>query len=270
MTSLLCEAVLTLLMPVVCLLAAAAGVISAADCGKLPGFMKFSVVLAGTFLWVCAGTLLLPHLGLGEPLSNLTVYGLWSLSGFAPYAAVLFRVPKTGVSQIPKGPAIWGALTHLFFCATLGAALCRDVFPTAAGSRCDALPDTLCRNMLPPVFLFFLPLFFLTALVLGTCRKKSAGFLSNLLLSAAAPCGLLLVTAIGLETLSRDPSGGTTPMFLAIALWQLLLFVPWGLMALRGRREKDERKFCNGISGLGAAVFFDLGLLLLGYIGRSV
>ena len=270
MTSLLYEAVLTLLMPVVCLLAAAAGVISAASCGKLTGFMKFSVVLAGTFLWVCAGTLLLPHLGLGEPLSSLTVYGLWSLSGLAPYATALFGAKKIGVPEIPRSPAIWGALTHLFFCATLGAALFRDVFPTAAGSRCDALRDTLCRSMLPPVFLFFIPLFFLTALVLGSYRKKFAGFLGNLLLSAAAPCGLLFVTAIGLETLSRDPSGGTAPIFPAIALWQLLLFVPWGLMALRGRREKDERKFCNGISGLGAAVFLDLGLLLLGYIGRGV
>ena len=137
---------------------------------------------------------------------------------------------------------------------------------------CDDSLRELCIYLFVPVVLFYTPVFGISALILGAIRKKFSGFVKNLGLLAAAPIGLIAVMGTGLYTLRgvHCEVGNYASILLAFFSWILCLWLPYGFMAWRGHREKDELRFCNGLAGLGAVNFFMIGLFLLGYIGRGV
>ena len=88
-----------------------------------------------------------------------------------------------------------------------------------------------------------------------------------------APIGLIAVMGTGLYYGARGVHGEVgnyASILLVFFSWLLCLWLPYGFMAWRGHREKDELRFCNGLAGLGAVNFFMIGLFLLGYIGRGV
>ena len=122
------------------------------------------------------------------------------------------------------------------------------------------------------MILFFIPVFSVSALILGTLREKGAGFLKNLGLLAVAPIGFLIFTGTALFQLDRINAGQSDSIysiFAAAAGWVIFMLVPYGLMLWRGKKEKDQIKFYNGISGIWAVNFFILALFLLGYICRG-
>ena len=257
-------AVLFVFLPLACLGTAAAGAFCAADTGGAVGFVKYLAALAVSFLWISLGALVL----LRPDLRSLS----WALAVFVPWGAAgtaLFypSLRKTAVdrSAIGRTGAILGMAAGVLFCVVSAVPVC-----FGAGNGEDHL-HVLCFFFLIPAGLF-LSAFALTALGLGAFRKLFFGVIENLLLLAIAPAGLFVVMAVSLWSVASAPGGrgDTVSASIALAVWLLCMFVPYGYMTLRGRRKKDELGFYNGIAGLGAVVFFLLGLGLLAYIGRGV
>ena len=255
---------LVLLVPLACLGTAVAGALCAADTGGAVGFVKYLAALTVSFLWMFLGAIIFSCLGCRSSLGNLALYAPWCAAGMTPFCLSLRRAGNDG-SRIGRTGAILGMAAGVLFCVVSAVPVC-----FGAGNGEDHL-HVLCFFFLIPAGLF-LSAFALTALGLGSFRKLFFGVIENLLLLAIAPAGLFVVMAVSLWSVASAPGGrgDTVPASIALAVWLLCMFVPYGYMTLRGRRKKDELGFYNGIAGLGAVVFFLLGLGLLGYIGRGV
>ena len=259
-----------LVMQLISAAAAIAGMVGAYGSGKLPGLMRFCFFLAFAYLWLLAGAGILPHLALDHSPAGLAVYMLWGSSGIAPYCIALFGAENQTRSR--RTAAAAGIFAVLLFCGMLTVM----IHYACAGKTvlsADCCRDTICRVMIFPAVLFFMPTFFLTALILGTMRNGAAGFIGNLILPVLAPGGGFILFAVGLSQLSRlhaGKSGSVGILFVAAAVWLVLLFAPYAVMMLRGRREKDECRFYNGAAGLAFSAFFLAGLWLLSRIGAGV
>ena len=251
-------------VPLTCLGAAAAGALCAADTGGAVGFVRCLAALAVSFLCMCFGAIVLSRLECRSLLWNLALYAPWCAAGSAPFCLSLRRAVNDG-SRIGRAGAILGMTAGLLFCVMSAVPVC-----FCSGNVEDHL-HVLCFFFLMPVGLF-LPVFALTALGLGGVRKWFFGVIENLLLLAIAPAGIFVGMFVSFwrELFSDCGGSGNAPMSIFLAVWLLCMFVPYGYMMLRGWRKKDELGFYNGIAGLGAVVFFLLGLCLLGYIGRGV
>ena len=251
-------------VPLTCLGAAVAGALCAADTGGAVGFVKYLAALAVSFLWIFLGTLVLLGLDLHSLSWNLAVYVPWGAAGTALFYPSLRKTAENR-SAIGRAGAVSGMIAGVLFCVMSAAAV------RSGGGNVENHLHDLCLFFLKPVGLF-LPAFALTALGSGALRKKWSGVIENLLLLAIAPAGLYVALAVSalITGLYSVESGVPVSTSIALALWLLCIFWPYGYMTLRARRKKDELGFCNGIAGLGAVVFFLLGLGLLGYIGRGV
>lgn len=251
-------------VPLACLGTAVAGALCAADTGGAVGFVKYLAALAVSFLWIFLGAIVLSCLGCRSSLWNLALYVPWCAAGTAPFCLSL-RKGDNDSSRIGWAGAVSGMIAGVLFCIVSAVPVC-----FGSGNVEDHL-HILCFFFLVPVALF-LPAFALTALGLGGIRKWFFGVIENLLLLAIAPAGLFVVVAVSLWSVASGPGEGGGSVFasVSLAVWLLCMFVPYGHMTLQGRRKKDELGFYNGIAGLGAVVFFLLGLGLLGYIGRGV
>ena len=94
----------------------------------------------------------------------------------------------------------------------------------------------------------------------------------SLLLLAVTPVGFLLFTGITvwqLRELHFGRSDSIFSIFAAAVGWVIFMFLPYGFMLWRGKKEQDKTKICNGVAGIWAVNFFMLGLFLLGYICRG-
>ena len=251
-------------VPLACLGAAVAGALCAADTGGVVGFVKYLAALAVSFLWIFLGAIILLRLDLHSLLWNLAVYLPWCAAGTASFCLSL-RKGGNDSSRIGRAGAISGMIAGMLFCIVSAVAVC---FGGGKGVDDQEIP---CLFFLAPVGLF-LSAFALTALGLGGIRKWFFGVIENLLLLAIAPAGIFVGMFVSFwsELFSDCGGNGNAPMSIFLAVWLLCMFVPYGHMTLQGRRKKDELGFCNGMAGLGAVVFFLLGLGLLAYIGRGV
>ena len=263
------------IMQIVCLVTAILGIVCAGERDKWSGVIRFLSKMTISFVWLLIGTIILPHFSFCHSLRGLAVYTIWGIMGIVPFMLPLFR------GQQKEDPLNWqemicGIITVLLFCGALSVVLyyqcvTNGVFVKDKLFQEESL-NAICCFFILPVILFFIPVFSVSALILGTLRKKGAGFLKNLGLLAVAPIGFLIFTGTALFQLDRINAGQSDSIysiFAAAAGWVIFMLVPYGLMLWRGKKEKDQIKFYNGISGIWAVNFFILALFLLGYICRG-
>ena len=240
-----------------------AGALCAADTGGVVGFVKYLAALAVFFLWIFLGAIVLSRLGCRSLMWNLAMYVPWSAAGTALFWPSL-RKTVNNSSTIGRAGAVSGMIAGMLFCIVSAVPVC---FGGGKGVDDQEIP---CFFFLVPVGLF-LSAFALTALGLGGRRKWFFGVIENLLLLAIAPAGLFVVVVVSFwGEIFSEGRGGSVFASVSLAVWLLCMFVPYGHMTLQGRRKKDELGFCNGMAGLGAVVFFLLGIALLAYMGRGV
>ena len=261
-------------MQIFCLVSAITGIVGAAEHEQHPGVVKFLSKSAISFTWLVFGTVILPRFDFSHSLAGLTVYTIWGTLGIIPFILPLFRYKKE--NQLNYREMISGIITVLFFCGALSWILYYEcvvngTFLTDKLFGEESL-NTVCAYLILPVILFFTPGFSITALILGTIRKKSSGFFRNLLLLAVAPVGFIIFTGTAVSGLSKmhsGQSGSIFTIFAVAAVWVVFMFVPYGFMIWRGRKEHDNAKFYNGIAGIWAVHFLMFGLFLLAYISRN-
>ena len=261
-------------MQILCMVSAISGIVGAAEHEQHPGVVKFLSKLAIAFLHLAIGAVILPRFDFSHSLAGLTVYTIWGTLGIIPFILPLFRHKKE--NPLNYREMISGMITVLFFCGALSWILYYEcvVNGTFLADKLfgEESLNTVCAYLMLPVILFFIPGFSITALILGTSRKKSSGFFRNLLLLAVAPVGFIIFTGTAVSGISKmhsGESGSIFSIFAAAAAWMIFMFLPYGFMIWRGRKEHDNAKFYNGIAGLWAVNFFMLGLFLLAYICRN-
>ena len=261
-------------MQIFCLVSAITGIVGAAEHEQHPGVVKFLSKSAISFTWLVLGTVILPRFDFSHSLAGLTVYTIWGTLGIIPFILPLFRYKKE--NQLNYREMISGIITVLFFCGALSWILYYEcvvngTFLTDKLFGEESL-NTVCAYLILPVILFFTPGFSILSLILGTIRKKSSGFFRNLLLLAVAPVGFIIFTGTAVSGLSKmhsGQSGSIFTIFAVAAVWVVFMFVPYGFMIWRGRKEHDNAKFYNGIAGIWAVHFLMFGLFLLAYISRN-
>ena len=263
------------LVQIVCLMTAIFGVICSGERDKWSGIIKFVSCLAVSCVWLITGAASLPYFGFNRSLLWLAAYTAWGALGVVPFVFSLFKAWKKGETAVWK-ETVWGVMTVLLFCGSLSVLLyyecVAEAVPFADKLFHEKCLEVIFLCLIPPVSLFFTPAFSISALVLGALRKKLSGFLKNLLLLAAAPGAFLAFTVTVARQLDKIHSGqpdNILTMLAAAVSWLAFMFLPYGFMLLRGKKEKDKMKFCNGIAGLGAVNSFMLGLFLLAYICRN-
>ena len=261
-------------MQILCMVSAISGIVGAAEHEQHSGVVKFLSKSAISFMWLVFGTVILPRFDFSHSLAGLTVYTIWGTLGIIPFILPLFRHKKE--NPLNYREMISGMITVLFFCGALSLILYYEcvVNGTFLADKLfgEESLNTVCAYLMLPVILFFTPGFSILSLILGTIRKKSSGFFRNLLLLAVAPVGFIIFTGTALQQLGKihsGQSGSIFTIFAAAAAWVVFMFVPYGFMIWRGRKEHDNAKFYNGIAGLWAVNFFMLGLFLLAYICRN-
>ena len=260
-------------MQILCLVSAISGIVGAAEHEQHSGVVKFLSKSAISFTWLAVGTVILPRFDFSHSLAGLTVYTIWGTLGIIPFILPLFRHKKE--NPLNYREMISGMITVLFFCGALSLILYYEcvVNGTFLADKLfgEESLNTVCAYLMLPVILFFIPGFSITALILGTSRKKSSGFFRNLLLLAVAPVGFIIFTGTAVSGISKmhsGESGSIFSIFAAAAAWMIFMFLPYGFMIWRGRKEHDNAKFYNGIAGIWAVHFFMFGLFLLAYISR--
>ena len=261
-------------MQILCLVSAISGIVGAAEHEQHPGVVKFLSKLAIAFLHLAVGTVILPRFDFSHSLAGLTVYTIWGTLGIIPFILPLFRHKKE--NPLNYREMISGMITVLFFCGALSLILYYEcvVNGTFLADKLfgEESLNTVCAYLMLPVILFFTPGFSILSLILGTIREKSSGFFRNLLLLAVAQVGFIIFTGTALQQLGKIHSGQADSIFsifAAAAAWIIFMFLPYGFMIWRGRKEHDNAKFYNGIAGIWAVHFLMFGLFLLAYISRN-
>ena len=255
----------------VCLITTIFGIIYASERNKWSGVIKFLSESAISLVWLILGSAIL----LRYSLWGLAAYTIWGTLGIVPFIFPLFKIQKKE-NLLNWQEMICGISTVLLFDGTLTAVLyyqgvTNGIF-LADKFFLEKSLNTVGCFLIFPVILFFMPVFSILALILGTLREKFSGFLKNLLLLTAAPGGFLLFTGTAVWQLAKIQAGGSHSIFSIFAVaagWVIFMFVPYGFMLWRGRKEKDEMKINNGIAGIWAVNFFMLALCLLGCICRG-
>ena len=262
-------------MQILCLVSAISGIVGAAEHEQHSGVVKFLSKSAISFTWLVFGTVILPRFDFSHSLAGLTVYTIWGTLGIIPFILPAFKKCKKE-NPLNYREMISGMITVLFFCGALSWILYYEcvVNGTFLADKLfgEESLNTVCAYLMLPVILFFTPGFSILSLILGTIRKKSSGFFRNLLLLAVAPVGFIIFTGTALQQLGKIHSGQADSIFSIFATavcWVIFMFVPYGFMIWRGRKEHDNVKFYNGIAGIWAVHFLMFGLFLLAYISRN-
>ena len=260
-----------IIMQFCCLITALFGIICGVERAQWRGFLTFVAKLALAFVWLGIGTFFLLRFSFIHSAAGVAAYTAWGAPGIVPFVYPLVRAWKNK-TRPDWWKNIWGIVTAGVFSGTLSLGLYYAGVENRIflGTKfvCDDSLREFCIYLFVPVVLFYMPVLGISALILGVIRKKISGFVKNMGLLATAPIGLIAVMGTGLYYGARG--GNVTSVYLMFMLWLLCLWLPYGFMAWRGHREKDELRFFNGLAGLGAVNFFMLGLFLLGYIGRGV
>ena len=262
-------------MQFLCLTGAIFGTVCAGECDKWGGVIRFLSNLAVSLVWLVIGSIILPFFSFSHSLSGLTIYTAWGMGGIMPFLFSLCNARKRENPSVVK-ETILGVITVLLFCGTLSIVLYYGCVTKGILSA-DKLfrgesRDVICYFVILPVFLFFVPVFSILTLILGTLRDKFSGFFKNLLLLAAAPAGFLIFAGTAIWQFDKIYSGRSDNVFAILAAaagWMLFIFLPYGSMLLHGKCKKDKMKFLNGITGLEAVNSFLLGIFILSYICRN-
>ena len=263
-------------MQLVCLIIAVFGMFESYDSGKFSAFMKYIFTLAAAFFWLCIVTMLLPCFSFSHSSAGLTIYAVCSTFGVIPYCIRIYLTWKKQKKSICAG-SVSGVLIVLFFCCALNVNIYYNCVENGVLSA-DKLflensIDTICRFFIFPAVLFFCSVFSLTAIIFGATGEKIYGFIKNIGLLLLPFVGLFFLTTAGFWLVNCGLSQQKRSMillFFSLILWFLLFILPYGIMTWRGRQQKNEIKFYNGIAGLCGVNFFLLSIWILSYIGRGV
>ena len=258
-------------MQVVCLLTAIFGIVYAGEDTKWSGVIRFLSSLAISFVWLIVGTAILSCFSFSHSLGGLAAYTLWGTLGIVPFILPLLKVRKNE-NLLNWHEMIWGVVTVLLFCGALAVVLyyqcvTNGVLVADKLFREENL-NTICCFFILPVILFFTPVFSISALISGTLREKFSGFLKNLLLLAVAPAGLLLFVLMVYYQLDKIQSGCLV-IYAFVAIWIICMIIPYAVMLWYSKKEKDDLKFLNGISGVWSVIFFLLLLGIFAYLGQN-
>ena len=259
------------IIQIVCLVTAIFGIVYAGEHGKWAGSIRFLSQLAISFAWLVLGTVILPRFNFCHSLSGLAVYTTWGTLGIVPFVFSLLKVQQKE-NPFNRYDAILGIITVLLFCGALAVLLyyqcvTNGVLIADKLFLEDSL-NAICCFFLLPVILFFTPIFSLSALISGALREKFSGFLKNLLLLAVAPAGLLLFVLMVYYQLDKFQSGCLV-IYAVVAIWIICMIIPYAVMLWYSKKEKDDLKFLNGISGVWSVIFFLLLLGIFAYLGQN-
>ena len=259
------------IMQIVCLVTAILGIVCAGERDKWSGVIRFLSQMTISFVWLLIGTIILPHFSFCHSLWGLAVYTIWGIMGIVTFMLPLFRGQQKE-NPFNRYDAIWGIITVLLFCGALAVLL---YYQCVTNGRLIAdklfLEDSLnaiCFFLTLPVILFFTPIFALSALILGALREKLSGVLKNLLLLAVAPAGLLLFVLMVYYQLDKFQSGCLV-IYAVVAIWIICMIIPYAVMLWYSKKEKDDLKFLNGISGVWSVIFFLLLMCISAYLGSQ-
>ena len=247
------------------------GAVTALLRGKLCGIIQFFSKLAFAVAWGGLAAILLPYFEVRHSFSVFIVYTVWGMSGVVPFVFSLLRSLKNKLND-RLAENIWGIVTVLIFSGSLSTVIYYSCIENGVLRENELFSDA-CVKILHFYYmllagLFFMPLFAIFTLVLGILRENFSGFLKNLLQLAVAPAGLLLFVLMVYYKLDKIQSGCFL-IYTAIAIWILIMIIPYTVMLWYSKKEKDDLQFLNGISGVWSVIFFLLLMCISAYLGSQ-
>ena len=247
------------------------GAVTALLRGKLCGIIQFFSKLAFAVAWGGLAAILLPYFEMRHSFSVFIVYTVWGMSGIVPFVFSLLRNLKNKLND-RLAENIWGIVTILIFSGSLSTVIYYSCIENGI-LRENELFNYTCVKFLHLYYmlldgLFFMPLFAIFTLILGILRENFSGFLKNLLLLAVAPAGLLLFVLMVYYQLDKFQSGCLV-IYAVVAIWIICMIIPYAVMLWYSKKEKDDLKFLNGISGVWSVIFFLLLLGIFAYLGQN-
>ena len=247
------------------------GAVTALLRGKLCGIIQFFSKLAFAVAWSGIAAILLPYFELRHSFSGFTVYTVWGMLGVVPFVFSLLRSLKNKLNN-RLAENICGIVTVLIFSGSLSTVIYYSCIENGVLRENELFSDA-CVKILHFYYmllagLFFMPLFAIFTLVLGILRENFSGFLKNLLQLAVAPAGLLLFVLMVYYKLDKIQSGCFL-IYTAIAIWILIMIIPYTVMLWYSKKEKDDLQFLNGISGVWSVIFFLLLMCISAYLGSQ-
>ena len=239
--------------------------------GKLCGIIQFFSKLAFAVAWGGLAAILLPYIEMRHSFSVFIVYTVWGMSGIVPFVFSLLRNLKNKLND-RLAENIWGIVTVLIFSGSLSTVIYYSCIENGVLRENELFSDA-CVKILHFYYmllagLFFMPLFAIFTLILGILRENFSGFLKNLLQLAVAPAGLLLFVLMVYYKLDKIQSGCFL-IYTAIAIWILIMIIPYTVMLWYSKKEKDDLQFLNGISGVWSVIFFLLLMCISAYLGSQ-
>ena len=239
--------------------------------GKLCGIIQFFSKLAFAVAWGGLGAILLPYIEMRHSFSVFIVYTVWGMSGIVPFVFSLLRNLKNKLND-RLAENIWGIVTVLIFSGSLSTVIYYSCVENGI-LRENELFNYTCVKILHLYYmlldgLFFMPLFAIFTLILGILRENFSGFLKNLLQLAVAPAGLLLFVLMVYYQLDKIQSGCLV-IYAVAAIWIICMIIPYAVMLWYSKKEKDDLKFLNGISGVWSVIFLLLLLGIFAYLGQN-
>ena len=253
------------------LVSAGIGAVTALLRDKLCGIIQFFSKLAFAVAWGGLAAILLPYFEMRHSFSVFIVYTVWGMSGIVPFAFSLLRSLKNKLND-RLAENIWGIVTVLIFSGSLSTVIYYSCVENGI-LRENELFNDVCIKLLHLYYmlivgLFFMPLFASFTLILGILRENFSGFLKNLLQLAVAPAGLLILAIMIYYRLDKIQSGCLV-IYAVIAIWIICMIIPYAVMFWCSKKEKDDLKFLNGISGIWSVIFFLLLLGIFAYLGQN-
>ncbi|MBE6403793.1 MAG: hypothetical protein E7039_08750 [Lentisphaerae bacterium] len=247
------------------------GAVTALLRGKLCGIIQFFSKLAFAVAWGGLAAILLPYFEVRHSFSVFIVYTVWGMLGVVPFVFSLLRSLKNKLNN-RLAENICGIVTVLIFSGSLSTVIYYSCIENGVLRENELFSDA-CMKILHFYYmllagLFFMPLFAIFTLVLGILRENFSGFLKNLLQLAVAPAGLLLFVLMVYYKLDKIQSGCFL-IYTAIAIWILIMIIPYTVMLWYSKKEKDDLQFLNGISGVWSVIFFLLLMCISAYLGSQ-
>ena len=247
------------------------GAVTALLRGKLCGIIQFFSKLAFAVAWGGLAAILLPYFEVRHSFSVFIVYTVWGMLGVVPFVFSLLRSLKNKLND-RLAENICGIVTVLIFSGSLSTVIYYSCIENGVLRENELFSDA-CVKILHFYYmllagLFFMPLFAIFTLVLGILRENFSGFLKNLLQLAVAPAGLLLFVLMVYYKLDKIQSGCFL-IYTAIAIWILIMIIPYTVMLWYSKKEKDDLQFLNGISGVWSVIFFLLLMCISAYLGSQ-
>lgn len=246
------------------------GAVAAILRDKWRGGICFFSKMAFAIAWGSIAVILLPYIETRHSVSFFAIYTVWGFSGAVPFIFSLFQTLKNKLNN-RLAENIWGIITVLTFFGSLSTVIYYSCVENGILQEKE-LFGYGCIKLLFLYFMLlsgivFMPVFALFSVILGILRKRFSVFLKNLLLLSVPPAGLVLLALMIYHRFDKNQAGRFA-VYAVIFIWIVFMIIPYGLMLWRGKKEKNEMIFYNGVAGVWAFIFFMLLLGFAYYLGR--